>query len=76
MTSIADRYRALVFERGFESDPVQANLVRKLDALDWVALMLVVASDEVEDCARRDGGSTNDKESDVERLVRVPTIFG
>jgi cell division protein ZapE len=33
MTPIADRYRALVSERGFESDPAQANLVRKLDAL-------------------------------------------
>jgi cell division protein ZapE len=33
MTPIAERYRALVAERGFESDPAQANLVRKLDAL-------------------------------------------
>ena len=33
MTSIADRYRALVSERGFESDPAQTELVRKLDAL-------------------------------------------
>jgi cell division protein ZapE len=33
VTSIADRYRALVSERGFESDPAQAELVRKLDAL-------------------------------------------
>ena len=33
MTPIADRYRALVSERGFESDPAQADLVRKLDAL-------------------------------------------
>ncbi|HSV01470.1 MAG TPA: cell division protein ZapE [Roseiarcus sp.] len=33
MTSIAERYRALIAERGFESDPAQANLVRKLDAL-------------------------------------------
>jgi cell division protein ZapE len=30
---IADRYRALVSERGFESDPAQADVVRKLDAL-------------------------------------------
>ena len=33
MSRIADRYRALVSERGFESDPAQAELVRKLDAL-------------------------------------------
>ena len=33
MTSIADRYNALVYERGFESDPAQAKLVGKLDAL-------------------------------------------
>jgi cell division protein ZapE len=33
MTPIAERYRALVAERGFESDPAQADLVRKLDAL-------------------------------------------
>ena len=33
MTCIADRYRALVSERGFESDPAQAELVGKLDAL-------------------------------------------
>ena len=33
MTSIADRYRALVSERRFESDPAQAKLVGKLDAL-------------------------------------------
>ena len=33
MTSIADRYRVLVSERGFESDPAQAKLVCKLDAL-------------------------------------------
>src|SRR5258708_4755538 len=33
MTSIADRYRALVSERRFESDPAQAELVSKLDAL-------------------------------------------
>ncbi|HSV01224.1 MAG TPA: cell division protein ZapE [Roseiarcus sp.] len=33
MISIAERYRVLVAERGFESDPAQANLVRKLDAL-------------------------------------------
>ena len=33
MTSIADRYRALVSERRFESDPAQAELVGKLDAL-------------------------------------------
>ena len=33
MTSIADRYRALVSGRRFESDPAQAELVAKLDAL-------------------------------------------
>jgi cell division protein ZapE len=33
MTSIAERYRALVSNRGFESDPAQVELVRKLDAL-------------------------------------------
>ena len=33
MTPIAERYRALVAERGFESDAAQADLVRKLDAL-------------------------------------------
>jgi cell division protein ZapE len=33
MTRIAERYRALVSERGFESDPAQAKLVGKLDAL-------------------------------------------
>ena len=33
MSSIAERYRALVAKRGFESDPAQADLVRKLDAL-------------------------------------------
>jgi cell division protein ZapE len=33
MTPIAERYRALVAERGFESDPAQADLIRKLDAL-------------------------------------------
>ena len=33
MTSIAERYRALVSERGFESDAAQAKLVGKLDAL-------------------------------------------
>ena len=33
MTPVADRYRALVAERGFESDPAQAELVGKLDAL-------------------------------------------
>jgi cell division protein ZapE len=33
MTSIADRYRALVSERRFESDPAQAALIGKLDAL-------------------------------------------
>ncbi len=33
MSRITDRYRALVSERGFESDPAQAELVRKLDAL-------------------------------------------
>src|ERR1700690_1842011 len=33
MTSIADRYRALISERGFESDPAQAEVVRSLDAL-------------------------------------------
>jgi cell division protein ZapE len=33
MTPIAERYRALVAKRGFESDPAQADLIRKLDAL-------------------------------------------
>jgi cell division protein ZapE len=33
VTSIADRYHALVSERRFESDPAQAKLVGKLDAL-------------------------------------------
>ena len=33
MTSIADRYRALVSERRFETDPAQTKLVGKLDAL-------------------------------------------
>ena len=33
MTSIAERYRALVSDRRFESDPAQAKLVGKLDAL-------------------------------------------
>jgi cell division protein ZapE len=33
MTPIAERYRTLVAKRGFESDPAQADLVRKLDAL-------------------------------------------
>ena len=33
MSLIADRYRALVSERRFESDPAQAELVGKLDAL-------------------------------------------
>jgi cell division protein ZapE len=33
MTNIADRYRVLVSERGFESDPAQMKLVAKLDAL-------------------------------------------
>jgi cell division protein ZapE len=33
MTSIAERYRALVSDRGFEFDPAQAELARKLDAL-------------------------------------------
>ena len=33
MTSIPDRYRALVSDRGFEFDPAQAELARKLDAL-------------------------------------------
>src|ERR1700690_2993741 len=33
MTSMADRYRALISERGFESDPAQAEVVRSLDAL-------------------------------------------
>jgi cell division protein ZapE len=33
MTLIADRYRALVSERGFESDPAQAELARKLETL-------------------------------------------
>jgi cell division protein ZapE len=33
VTSIAERYRALVSERRFESDPAQAKLVAKLDAL-------------------------------------------
>ena len=33
MTSLADRYRVLVSERGFESDPAQAKLVGRLDAL-------------------------------------------
>src|SRR6204780_4996376 len=30
---MADRYRALISERGFESDPAQAEVVRSLDAL-------------------------------------------
>jgi cell division protein ZapE len=33
VTSIADRYHVLVSERRFESDPAQAKLVGKLDAL-------------------------------------------
>jgi len=33
VTPIADHYRALVAGRGFESDPAQADLGRKLDAL-------------------------------------------
>jgi cell division protein ZapE len=33
MTSIAERYRALVSDRRFEFDPAQAQLVGKLDAL-------------------------------------------
>jgi cell division protein ZapE len=33
VTSIADCYRALVSERAFESDPAQATLIGKLDAL-------------------------------------------
>ena len=33
MSRIADRYRALVSGRGFESDPAQTKLVGKLDAL-------------------------------------------
>jgi cell division protein ZapE len=33
VTSMADRYRALISERGFESDPAQAEVVRSLDAL-------------------------------------------
>jgi cell division protein ZapE len=33
VTTIADRYGALVSARGFESDDAQADLVRKLDAL-------------------------------------------
>ena len=33
MTAIAERYRALVSERGFEFDPAQAELADKLDAL-------------------------------------------
>src|ERR1700729_2392483 len=33
MTSIAERYRALVSDRRFESNPAQAELVGKLDAL-------------------------------------------
>ncbi|HEY1781405.1 MAG TPA: cell division protein ZapE [Roseiarcus sp.] len=33
MTLIADRYRALVSDRRFESDPAQTKLVAKLDAL-------------------------------------------
>jgi cell division protein ZapE len=33
VTSIADRYRALISERKFESDAAQAKLVGKLDAL-------------------------------------------
>ena len=33
MSCIADRYRALVSDRGFEFDPAQAELARKLDAL-------------------------------------------
>ncbi len=33
MSRIAERYRALVFDRRFEYDPAQADLARKLDAL-------------------------------------------
>jgi len=33
MTSIAERYRALVLDRRFQHDPAQAELARKLDAL-------------------------------------------
>src|SRR5271154_4677804 len=33
MTSIAERYRALVHDRRFQYDPAQAELVLKLDAL-------------------------------------------
>ena len=33
MTNIAERYCALVSERAFESDPAQAELIDKLDAL-------------------------------------------
>jgi cell division protein ZapE len=33
MTSISERYRALVLDRRFEYDPAQAELARKLDAL-------------------------------------------
>ena len=33
MTSIAERYRALVLDRRFQYDPAQAELARKLDAL-------------------------------------------
>jgi cell division protein ZapE len=33
MTLVVDRYRALISERGFESDPAQAEVVRSLDAL-------------------------------------------
>jgi cell division protein ZapE len=33
MSLIAERYRALVLDRGFEYDPAQADLARKLDAL-------------------------------------------
>ena len=33
MTSVADGYRALVSDRGFEFDPAQAELADRLDAL-------------------------------------------
>ncbi len=33
MISLFERYRALVSERGFESDPAQAKLVGRLDVL-------------------------------------------
>ena len=33
MNSIAERYRVARLDRGFEYDPAQADLARKLDAL-------------------------------------------